>query len=94
MTLVALGAEAGSYSYTLIEIAEMAFLRASSALGLVGVAESRKSLEGRIRHMVTRPIPTKARVGTWGSLIVLGIAAVLLPMAQGECRRPGVAGDR
>ena len=84
MSLVALGAEARSYGNTLIDIAEMAFWRANPALRLVGVAESKKSLEGRIRHMITRPIPTNARVGAWGLLIVLGIAAVLLPMAQAQ----------
>jgi beta-lactamase regulating signal transducer with metallopeptidase domain len=84
MSLVALGAEARSYGHTLIEIAEMAFLRASPALRLVGVAESKKSLEGRIKHMITRPIPKSARVGVWGLSAILSAAAVLLPMARAQ----------
>lgn len=81
MALVALGAEARSYGNTLIDIAEMAFLRPSPALRLIGVAESRKSLEGRIRHMMTRPIPKNAKVGVIGVLFVAAVGAVLLPMA-------------
>jgi beta-lactamase regulating signal transducer with metallopeptidase domain len=86
MVLVALGAEATSYSKTLIDIAEMAFFRANLALRLIGVAESKKSLEGRIKHMLTRPIPKSAKIGFWG-IVALGIAAAtLLPMAKGEMR--------
>jgi len=88
MVLVALGAEAGSYSGTLIDIAEMAFLRASSALGLVGVAESKKSLEGRIRHRLNRPIPKSARVGVVGVLVITAFGALLLPMAVADIRTP------
>lgn len=81
MSLVALGAEARSYGNTLIDIAEMAFLRPSPALRLIGVAESRKSLEGRLKHMMTRPIPRSAKVGVIGVLFVAAIGAILLPMA-------------
>ncbi|MBP7050154.1 MAG: M56 family metallopeptidase [Phycisphaerae bacterium] len=81
MVLVALDAQAQSYGNTLIDIAEMTFLRASPALRLIGVAESRKSLEGRIKHMMTRPIPKNARVGVIGAFVVIAIGAVLLPMA-------------
>ena len=82
MVLVALGAEARSYGNTLIDIAEMAFLRPSPALRLIGVAESRKSLEGRIKHMMTRPIPKSAKVGIVGVFVVTAVGAILLPMAQ------------
>ena len=80
-SLVALGAEARSYGNTLIDIAEMAFLRASPALRLIGVAESRKSLEGRIKHMMTRPIPKSAKVGAAGALVIVVVGALVLPMA-------------
>lgn len=82
MVLVALGAEAKSYSRTLIDIAEMTFFRANPALRLIGVAESKKSLEGRIKHMLTRPIPKSAKVGFWGLVALTLTAAVLLPMAR------------
>jgi len=88
MSLVALGAEARSYGTTLIDMAEMAFLRASSALGLLGVAESKKSLEGRIKHMITRPIPKRANVGIAGALAIIAIGAALLPMATAQTETP------
>ncbi len=84
MVLVALGAEAGSYGHALIDIAEMTFLRASPALRLVGVAESKKSLEGRIKFMLTRPIPKSPKLGLAGCLTVITTAAVLLPMAHAQ----------
>jgi len=84
MALVALGAEARSYGNTLIDIAEMAFLRASPALGLVGVAESRKSLEGRIRQMIARPIPKRANVGATAALAIVVVGALVLPMAAAK----------
>lgn len=86
MVLVALGAEATSYSRTLIDIAEMAFFRASLALRLIGVAESKKSLEGRIKHMLTRPMPRSAKVGVAGIAAILTTAAALLPMARAQDR--------
>ncbi|UCD49117.1 MAG: M56 family metallopeptidase [Phycisphaerales bacterium] len=86
--LVALGAQAESYGNTLIDIAEMAFSRVSPALRLVGVAESRKSLEGRIKHMVTRPIPRNARMRVRDVLVVVAIGAILLPMAAAGAGTP------
>jgi len=81
MVLVALGAEAESYSNTLIDIAEMVFWRANLSLRLIGVAESKKALHRRIKHMLTRPIPKTAKLGFLGLLVVAILAAVLLPMA-------------
>ena len=81
MVLVALGAGAKSYSNTLIDIAEMAFWRTSLSLRLIGVVESKKALHRRIRHMLNRPIPKTARIGVYGLLGVMVMAAVLLPMA-------------
>jgi beta-lactamase regulating signal transducer with metallopeptidase domain/WD40 repeat protein len=84
MVLVALGAEAKSYSNTLIDIAEMAFWKANLSLRLVGVVESKKALQRRIKHMLTRPIPKTARVGVLGMIAIIIVAAVLLPMARAE----------
>jgi beta-lactamase regulating signal transducer with metallopeptidase domain len=81
MVLVSLGTGAKSYSNTLIDIAEMAFFRANLALSLISVAESKKSLERRLKHMLTRPIPKSAKVGVAGLLIVIVAGAILLPMA-------------
>jgi hypothetical protein len=84
MVLASLGDQAKGYSKTLIDIAEMAFLRPSLGLRLIGVVESRKALAGRIRHITTRPFPKTARLGIHGVMAVLIIAAVLLPMTKAE----------
>jgi beta-lactamase regulating signal transducer with metallopeptidase domain len=84
MVLVSLGAEAKSYSNTLIDIAEMAFFRANLALRLIGVAESKKSLDRRIKHMLNRPIPKSAKLSVVGVFAIILAGIVLLPMARGE----------
>jgi bla regulator protein BlaR1 len=84
MVLASLGDQARSYSKTLVDIAEMAFLRPSLGLRLIGVVESKKALAGRIRHITTRPFPKTARLGIRGVVVVLIVAAVLLPMAKAE----------
>jgi beta-lactamase regulating signal transducer with metallopeptidase domain len=86
--LVALDADAGVYSTTLIDLAEMTFSRPILGLRLIGIAESRKALEGRIRHMMTRPKPRTAKIGVWGALMIAAGAAVLLPMARGQTDVP------
>lgn len=82
--LVALGGRARDYSNTLISISETVFWKADFGLRLIGVAESKRALKRRIRHMVTRPVPHSAKIGALGTLAILLIAAVLLPMARGE----------
>lgn len=82
--LVTLGGRAKDYSNTLIDIGEMAFWKADFGLRLVGVAESRKALQWRIKHMLTRPVPQSARIGALGTIMIVVVAAVLLPMARAE----------
>jgi beta-lactamase regulating signal transducer with metallopeptidase domain/WD40 repeat protein len=84
MVLVALGAGAKNYSNTLIDIAEMAFWKTSLSLRLIGVVESKKALQRRIRHMLNRPIPKNARVGVLGTIVIIIIATVLLPMTKAQ----------
>ncbi len=86
--LVALGGQARDYSNTLINISETAFWKADFGLRLIGVAESQKALKRRIRHMVTRPVPQSAKIGALGTLAILLIAAILLPMARAERSNP------
>jgi beta-lactamase regulating signal transducer with metallopeptidase domain/protocatechuate 3,4-dioxygenase beta subunit len=80
--LVVLGGQAKNYSNTLIDIGEMAFWRADLGLRLIGVAESKKALKWRIKHMLNRPIPKSAKIGVLGTIVIIVIAAVLLPMAK------------
>jgi len=82
--LVTLGGQAKDYSNTLIDIGEMAFWKADFGLRLIGVAESRKALQWRIKHMLTRPVPRSAKIGALGTIAILLVAAVLLPMAKAE----------
>ena len=82
--LVALGKAAPDYSNTLIDIAELAFLRPSLALRLVGVVESKKALSQRIKHIVNRPIPKTAKLSLWGLIAVAITAVILLPMGAAE----------
>lgn len=86
--LVALGEEAPQYSSTLIDVAERVFRRPVPGLGFVGVAESRRALAGRIRHIVGRPIPRTARLGVAGFAWIIAVAATLLPMAAAEPPAP------
>ena len=82
--LVTLGGEARDYSNTLIDIGEMAFWRADLGLRLIGVAESKKALQWRIRHMLTRPIPKSSKLGLLSIAGLVATAAILLPMAKAE----------
>ena len=82
--LVALGGRAKDYSNTLIDIGEMVFWKADLGLRLIGVAESKKALQWRIRHMLNRPIPKSSKLGALGIAMLLVIASVLLPMARAQ----------
>jgi len=79
---VALGEKAGQYPETLLNVAKFAFERPALSLRLVGVVESKSALAGRIKRMLTRPIPKTAKLGVIGLLVIVLIGAVLLPMAK------------
>lgn len=78
--LVHLGPETQSYSNTLIDIAEMTFSQPNFSLRLIGVVESKKTLERRIKYMLTRPIPKSSKLGIVGLIVIVVIGAILLPM--------------
>ena len=82
--LVTLGGDAEDYSDTLLDISETVFRRTALGLRLIGVAESRRTLKRRIKHMLTRPVPQSTKIGAFGTVAILLIAAVLLPMARAE----------
>ena len=79
---VALGERASQYPETLLNVARLAFERPALSLRLIGVVESKGALTGRIKRMLTRPIPKTAKLGIIGSLVIIILAAVLLPMAK------------
>jgi beta-lactamase regulating signal transducer with metallopeptidase domain/peroxiredoxin len=81
MVLVAMGDNARQYPETLVNVAKLAFKRPALSLRLIGVVESKSALTGRIRHILNRPMPKTARLGILSFLVVIVIAAILLPMA-------------
>ncbi len=80
MVLVTLKSETNSYPNTLIDVAEMIFTKPNFSLSLIGVAESKKALERRIKHMLNRPTPTRSKLGALGLLSIITIGVILLPM--------------
>jgi beta-lactamase regulating signal transducer with metallopeptidase domain len=82
MVLVMLRPETKNYSNMLIDIAEMAFWRPNFSLRIIGVVESKKALERRINHMLTRPVPKSSKLGPPGLIVIVAIGAILLPMGR------------
>ena len=82
MVLVTLRPETKSYSNMLIDIAEMVFWRPNFSLRIIGVVESKKALERRINHMLTRPVPKSSKLGCIGLIAIVVIGAILLPMGR------------
>ncbi len=82
--LVAMGEKAQKYPQTLVDVAKMAFKRPALGLRLIGVVESRSALAGRIKHILSRPIPKSARLGLISILAIIVAGAVLLPMAKAK----------
>ena len=80
MVLVTLKPETKSYSNTLIDVAEMAFSKPNFSLRLIGVVESKKALERRIKHMLNRPVPKSSKLGFFGGVAIVVIGAIILPM--------------
>jgi len=90
MVLVAMGEKAQQYPQTLVDVAKLAFKRPALSLRLIGVVESKSALAGRIKHILNRPMPKKAKLGILGLTIVIIIAAILLPMAACAPGPPGL----
>ncbi|RKY24663.1 MAG: hypothetical protein DRP83_07315, partial [Planctomycetota bacterium] len=80
--LVAMGKQASEYPETLLNVATLLLGRPALSLRLIGVVESQNALSLRIKHILSRPLPKSAKLGTLGLLILLLTAAVLLPMAR------------
>ncbi|MBC8468462.1 MAG: carboxypeptidase regulatory-like domain-containing protein [Planctomycetes bacterium] len=90
MVLVAMGENAPQYPQTLVSVAKLAFKRPVLSLRLIGVVESKSALAGRIKHILNRPMPKKAKLGIIGLLVIIIIGAILLPMASSMPGPPGL----
>ncbi len=89
--LAALGEDAEDYPRTLLSISRLAFGQPTLSLRLLGVAESKRALTERIRHIVSRPFPQTAKLGWIGAVLVVVIAVTLLPMASAAPERAKTA---
>ncbi len=86
--VVTLRSQAQCYTNTLIDIAQMAFRKPAFSLRLIGIAESKRALERRIKHMLNRRISKRPTLGLSGLLAIVAIGAVLVPMGQGSMAAP------
>jgi beta-lactamase regulating signal transducer with metallopeptidase domain len=91
MVLVTLRPETKNYSNMLIDIAEMAFWRPNFSLRIIGVVESKKALERRINHMLTRPVPKSSKLGCLGLIAIVVIGSVILPMGYNPTEQTALA---
>ncbi|MHC4707515.1 MAG: M56 family metallopeptidase [Planctomycetota bacterium] len=82
MVLVAMGRKAKSYPETLVNVAKLAFKQPTLSLRLIGVVESKNALAGRIKRILTRPLPKSAKLGILGLVVIIVAGCVLLPMAK------------
>ncbi len=81
---VAMGEKAGEYPETLVRVAKLAFERPALSLRLIGVVESKSTLQSRVKRMLEQPLPKSAKLGFLGLIAILVVGAILLPMAKGE----------
>lgn len=82
--LVLLRSPKVDYGETLLNVASMQREATTFSLQLIGVVESRKALAGRIKRILTRPLPKTARLGLTGVGAILLSGLFLLPMAGRE----------
>ncbi|MGD0551089.1 MAG: M56 family metallopeptidase [Sedimentisphaerales bacterium] len=83
MVLTHLNCAAANYSDTLIDVAEKAFSQPRFSLATVSIVESKSKLKERIKIMLSKPIPKDTKIGFAGLVLIIAVAAVMLPMAKG-----------
>ena len=88
MVQVAMGEKAREYPETLVNVARQVFRRPALSLRLIGVVESKSTLKGRVRRMLSRPIPRSAKLGMLGLAVIVFVGCVLLPMAKAAVGPP------
>jgi len=81
MVLVTMGEKAQQYPQTLVNVAKLVFKKPALSLRLIGVVESKSALTSRIKHILNRPMPKRAKLGILGLAVIIITAAILLPMA-------------
>jgi beta-lactamase regulating signal transducer with metallopeptidase domain/ketosteroid isomerase-like protein len=91
--LVQLNGRRDHYSAALVEVAAAVVGRPAFAVRLIGVAESKKQLHERITLMMRKSIPTNAKIGFKGTLVLVLLGLALLPMAGGMKAASAVRAD-
>lgn len=85
-----------AYPTALVEVARQCLTRPQLALGFVGIFESGRSIEHRVRKLIENPVPTRIRLGASGWAALCGISLVAIPMGFAKpptvvtMRDPGV----
>ncbi len=69
-----------TYPATLVAVARYCSIQPTHALSFLGILESPKRLEMRIRRLLEQPLPKSAHLGWSGWLVLLGAGLSLLPM--------------
>ena len=94
--LVLMDSAKADYGETLLNVACMQRDATAFGLQLVGVVESPRALAGRIKRILSIPLPKTARLGVTGMGAVLLSGLFLLPMAGREkpAARADVSPDR
>ncbi|MCF7957389.1 MAG: carboxypeptidase regulatory-like domain-containing protein [Phycisphaerae bacterium] len=87
--LVAMGKNALDYPETLLNVSKLVWSKPALGLRLIGVVESKSALTGRIKHMLTHPLPKSAKLGVFGLIAIIFAAVTLLPMAKADTTPPG-----
>jgi beta-lactamase regulating signal transducer with metallopeptidase domain/tetratricopeptide (TPR) repeat protein len=80
--MLALADQADAYAPTLLEVARLAFYRPLTALGLVGILESRRGLRQRIERLTTFNAPRRAGLSVVSLLLIAAVTALAVPMGQ------------
>lgn len=81
---VAMGGDTETYPATLVEVARLVRVAPRLNLGLVGMFESRGSLQQRIQRLLAATVPGSARLGGRGLAAIVAFAALVLPMAKAQ----------
>lgn len=76
-----MGPDALAYPEALLEVAKASLFGSGLSLGLLGIAESRSALRGRIERLLVDPPTQLPRLGVRGLVVTVLLGLLLLPMA-------------
>jgi beta-lactamase regulating signal transducer with metallopeptidase domain/type II secretory pathway component GspD/PulD (secretin) len=89
--MLALADQSDTYAPTLLEVAKLAFARPLTALGLVGILESRRGLRQRIERLMNFKTPRRAGLSVVSLLGLATFTALAMPMGEPPPKEPTIA---